>query len=355
MSYTVNFPTSTGEIAIGDGLPPYMIAEIGLNHNGDEALAKDMIYSAAVHGATFVKFQKRSPSDLASADFLDAPFLKCPALGSTQREVRDRLELSIDEYIRLRQYAESLGLIFFASAFDIPSLEFLINAGVKVIKVASHSLTNGPLLERIATLKLPTVLSIGGSSGVERDNAVSLLASCPLVLMHCVSSYPTPDSMAKIDTIPYLRDRYKLPVGYSSHEIGSDLSAAASALGACMIERHYTLNRSMLGLDQPISMEPNEFSELALRVRRVHAARGVAEDIQESESFAKNAYHVAIRAVRSLDKGEVLTSDMLVCKQPLADPAAYFTGLEMHELVGRKLLFDVREDQPIARAEVTEF
>jgi sialic acid synthase len=346
---SVRFPTSTGHIEIGAGLPTHLIAEIGLNHNGSERLARDMIYSASLHGATFVKLQKRSPSDLASGDFLDSPFNKCPSLGCTQREVRERLELSLDSYVRLREYADELGLIFFASAFDLPSLEFLLKAGVKIIKIASHSLTNGPLLERVAQLKLPTVLSLGGSTQKEQDLAISLLRPCPLVLMHCVSNYPTPDGLAKIDTITYLVERYGLPVGYSSHEQGVDLSVAASTLGACLIERHFTLSRSMIGLDQSISLEPSEFSLLASSIKRIHAARGVSECIQDGESGAKNSYHVAVRASRDLMKGEVLARGMLVCKQPLLDAASYFTGLEVSDLIGLRLLCDIPSDMPIPR------
>jgi len=162
MSIRVKFPTSRGEIEIGEGLPTYLISEIGLNHNGSEDLAREMIYQSALSGATFVKFQKRSPSDLAISDFLDAPFEKCPSLGSTQREVREKLELSLEGYIRLKEYAESLGLVFFASAFDLPSLDFLFEAGVEIIKIASHSATNAPLLEELARRKTPVIISLGG-------------------------------------------------------------------------------------------------------------------------------------------------------------------------------------------------
>lgn len=347
---TIRFPTSTGEIEIGDGLPTYLIAEIGLNHNGSEDLARDMIYSAAVNGASFVKFQKRSPADLATAEFLDAPFLKCPLLGSTQREVRERLELPLDMYIRLREYAESLGMVFFASAFDLASLDFLLKSGTKIIKIASHSLTNGQLLEKVAALKLPTIASLGGCTLEEQDRAVETLKDCPLVLMHCVSSYPTPDGMAKIDTIPYLRDRYNIPVGYSSHEVGIDLSVGAAALGACMIERHYTLNRAMIGLDQPISLEPDEFAEMAVRTRRINAARGVAESLQPGEDVAKHAYHVAVRAAQPIKKGETITAEMLVCKQPLSNPKEFFTGFEIDQIVGKSCDMDLNFEDAIPRS-----
>jgi sialic acid synthase SpsE len=342
-------PSATGFIEVGDGLPTHLIAEIGLNHNGSEELAREMIHAAALSGATFVKLQKRSPADLATAAFLDAPFEKCPALGSSQREVRQRLELPLDMYRRLREYAEGLGLVFFASAFDLPSLQFLLDAGVRIIKLASHSLTNGPLLQALARDRLPVIASLGGSTPDEQRHAVGLLADNPLVLLHCVSAYPTPDHMATLDTIAALRERFQRPVGFSSHEVGIDISVAASVLGACVIERHFTLNRAMIGLDQGISLEPAEFAELALRMRRLRAARGVSAGLHESEKAAKHAYHVAVCSDRSLPAGTKITREMLVCKQPLIDPTRYFTGLELESVIGRRTRTALAGDTAISR------
>ena len=349
MSIRVKFPTQNGTIEIGEGLPTYLISEIGLNHNGSEQLAREMIYQSALSGATFVKFQKRSPSDLATADFLDAPFEKCPVLGSTQREVRERLELPLDMYIRLREYAESLGLVFFASAFDLPSLHFLFDAGVSIIKVASHSITNGPLLAELAERKTPVIVSLGGTTAKERDSAISVLKDNPMVLLHCVSAYPTPDSLVKIDTIEELKQRYNKPVGFSSHEVGIDISVSASLLGACMIERHFTLKTSMVGLDHGISLEPEEFSEMAKKITRLRQIRGKVGDIQQAEKIAKHAYHVAICAAKDIPQGTVITEDLLVCKQPLGDPEIYFTGMEMSAIVGSTALSDLDSDKAIPR------
>lgn len=349
MTVRTVFPTAVGAIEIGDGLPTYLIAEIGLNHNGSEEIAREMIRQAAFSGASFVKFQKREPSSLATAAFLDAPFEKCPSLGRTQREVRERLELSMDVYRRLRVYAEELGLVFFASAFDLESLDFLLEAGINIVKIASHSITNGQLLRRIAELKLPTVASLGGSTPEERDAAVQILRDNPLVLMHCVSSYPTPDSMVALDTIAALRERYGVPVGFSSHEVGIDISVASSVLGACMIERHFTVNRAMVGLDHGISLEPAEFSEMALKIRRLGAARGVADGLHEAEKQAKYAYHVSVCAAQPISSGTVITPEMLTCKQPLVDPARFYSGMELDSVVGMRALVDLPADAPIPR------
>ena len=352
MASTTVFPTPFGAMEIGSDLPPCLIAEIGLNHNGSPELARELIHQAACSGASFVKFQKRSPRDLAVAAFLDAPFPKCPTLGRTQREVRGRLELSLDDYVSLRRYAESLGLIFCASAFDLPSVEFLLAAGVAVLKIASHSVTNRPLLQRVAATGLPVICSLGGTTEAERDGAFALLRRNPLVLLHCVSSYPTPDALMMLDTIPYLQARYGVPVGLSSHEEGIEFSAAATLLGAAMIERHLTLNRAMVGLDHGISLTPGEFARLGAMARRLHKGRGVSTGLLDAEHGAKYAYHVAVCARQAIAKGTTITAEMLVCKQPLGDPAVFFTGLEEELLLGRQALTDLPADTPIPRATV---
>jgi sialic acid synthase SpsE len=352
MKRRTSFPAGPGFFEIGEGLPTYLIAEIGLNHNGSEELARELIYEASVAGASFVKLQKRDPGSLATAAFLDAPFEKCPLLGSTQRQVRERLELTLDEYRRLAAYAEGLGLVFFASAFDLPSLEFLVEAGVSIIKIASHSITNGPLLERVADQNLAVVASLGGATEEEQDRAVNILSSNPLVLLHCVSAYPTPDGATCLDTIGHLERRYGVPVGFSSHEVGIDVSVAASVLGACMVERHFTLSRSMVGLDHTISLEPDEFAEMARRISRIHTCRGISTGLDDREAGARNNYHVSICAATNIAAGTILEPSMLTCKQPLRDSDSYFTGLEMDSVVGKKAASDLDADSAVPRSAV---
>ncbi len=350
MALRTTFHTRLGDVEIGEGLPPHLIAEIGLNHNGSAELAREMIYQAAISGASMVKFQKRSPKDLAVASFLDAPFEKCPALGKSQRIVRNRLELSLEEYVSLREYAESLGLIFFASAFDLPSFEFLQQAGVEIIKLASHSITNGPLLQAVADSGMAVISSFGGATEQERDRAFDILKGNPLVILHCVSSYPTQDHLVKLDTIPYLQQRYRVPVGFSSHEEGIDISVAATLLGACMIERHFTIDRAMIGLDQPISLQPREFSDMAQRIRRLQKVRGVTTGLMAEEKGTKQAYHVAVCSRGAISAGTVISPDMLCCKQPLGDPDKFFTGFELDQVVGKSLTEDLPADTPVPKA-----
>lgn len=340
---------SIGNIDIGDGLPCHLIAEIGLNHNGSIDLAKQMIDAAVLSGSSIVKFQKRSPAALATADFLDAPFPKCPSFGRTQRDVREKLELNLEEYAELKAYAESRGQIFCSSVFDLESLDFLQKVNVDLFKIASHSLTNAPLLEAIAETGKPVMLSLGGTTWEERDKAIDILKGSPLMLFHCVSAYPTPDGQVKLDTIQIIKDHYGLPVGFSGHEAGTALSFAAAALGACAIERHFTLNRAMVGLDHTISLLPDEFAHLAMDLKRLHQARGIAEPLQPDEFAARNNYHVSVCSAKELKKGNTVTEADIVCKQPLINSEDYFTGMESSAVIGRKLLSDIPADTPIPR------
>ena len=349
MNNQITLNTNFGKIKIGENLPIHLIAEIGLNHNGSVQIAKDMIYSAVMSGASFVKFQKRYPSSLATKEFLDAPFLKCPTLGSTQREVRERLELSYDDYKELINYSNSLGVIFFASAFDIPSFEFLMKLEIPIIKIASHSMTNGPLLKKISESKIPVICSLGGLSDQESEKALNIISSNKKIIMHCTSSYPTPDNLIFIDTLNYLKNKYNTPIGFSSHEQGIDISFAAGVMGACILERHFTIDRSMIGLDQMISLNPIEFSELSLRIKRINNIRGIKKEVDRSEYAAKNNYHVGLYVNKDISKGSLINEEDINCLQPLISPELFFTGLEIEKIIGKKVLINLKKHTIIAR------
>lgn len=339
-----------GHVEVGGGLPTHLISEIGLNHNGSMDLARESIYESAKAGATFVKFQKRNPSDLATAEFLDAPFPKAPLFGRTQREVRERLELDGTQLADLKAYAESFNLVFFFSVFDHNSLDLAKEMEIPIIKIASHSITNGPLLEASVKSGIPIMASLGGSKAAEADRAVDILKDAQTILMHCTSAYPTPDNLVRLDTIRYLQERYAMPVGYSGHESGITLSVGAAFHGACIIERHFTLARSMPGLDHGISLEPAEFAALAQELRRVHGSRGIADDLVDEELAARNNYHVGVRTAVALNKGDTIKEKDLVLKQPLTDSGTYFTGLEVADVVGKKVSAAVGEGDLIPRS-----
>lgn len=339
-----------GQVEVGDALPAHLVSEIGLNHNGSMELARESIYESAKAGATFVKFQKRTPSDLATPEFLDAPFPKAPLFGRTQREVRERLELDANQLGDLKAYAETFNMVFFFSVFDHTSLALAVDMEIPIIKIASHSITNGPLLEASVASGIPIMASLGGSTTAEADRAVDILKETQLILMHCTSAYPTPDALVRLGTIQYLKDRYGLPVGYSGHESGTTLSLGAAFQGACIIERHFTLARSMPGLDHGISLEPREFASLAQELRRVHNSKGIAVDLVSEELAARNNYHVGVRTTVALGAGDVISEANLVLKQPLTDSGEFFTGLEVADVVGKKVSAPVTAGALIPRA-----
>ncbi len=341
-----------GHMDIGDGLPALLIAEIGLNHNGSLQLAQEHIDAAALSGANMVKFQKRCPEALATAPFLDAHFHKCPQFARTQRQVRERLELDLDEMALLKDQDTDLGLLFTTSVFDIPSLEFAQELDVDVLKVASHSITNGLLLEALATSGLPLIVSVGGAAPEEITKALEILQNNNLVLMHCVSAYPTPENLVYLDTVAELAKRYDKHVGFSGHEDGIEACVAAVTLGAKLIERHFTLSRTMVGLDHRVSLEPDEFSEMARMIRRIERMRGVKPGILPQEHAARLNYHVAVVTATDIPADTKITAEMLTTKQPLEDPRVYFTGLEWRDLIGKTLREGLTADGRIRRDQV---
>ena len=273
-----------GQTFVGKKYPPYLIAEIGLNHNGSLELAKDLIKSAAISGANMVKFQKRDMNELATNDFLEQPFDKCPSLGRTQKEVREKLELSKEQLMELKYFSKQFNLDFSFSIFDSKSLELALEMDLDVIKIPSHSSTNFPLLKKVSKCNKPVILSLGGSSWEEKEKAMSILKDIDLILLHCVSSYPTKDDEIKINTIEKLEKCFNKVVGFSGHENSYEISAASILLGSSIIERHFTLSRSMIGLDHKVSLEPHEFAKMADLANRFFKSRGlISEKVEENE------------------------------------------------------------------------
>lgn len=252
----------------------FIIAEIGINHNGDLNIAKKLIDVAFIAGADAVKFQKRTIDLVYTKEELDK--LREHPWGTTNRELKEQLELGKEEYAEIDRYCKTKKIHWFASAWDLKSQEFLRQFDLKYNKVASAMLTNPDLLEMIAEEKRYTYISTGMSEFAEIDKAVEIFKKndCPFELMHCISTYPTPDEEVNLKVIETLRKRYKCKVGYSGHEVGLAVSYAAAALGITSIERHITLSRAMFGSDQAASVEPMGFIQLCGAVRKIQKALG---------------------------------------------------------------------------------
>jgi N-acetylneuraminate synthase len=265
---------SLGGVAVGDGEPVYVIAEIGLNHNGDVELAKQLIDVAADAGAQAVKFQKRTPH-ISTPEHMKSQPRETPWGTMTYLEYRYRVEFDRDQYIEIGDYATLRGLDWFASPWDETAVEFLEDLGVVAHKVASASVTDIPLLEALAATGKPIILSTGMSTLDQIDRAVQIFDRDNLIILHATSTYPLPPEEANLRMIPTLRERYRgVPIGYSGHERGLQISIAAVALGAVAVERHITLDRTMWGSDHAASLEPVGFEHLVRDIRVVGEAMG---------------------------------------------------------------------------------
>jgi N-acetylneuraminate synthase len=252
----------------------FVIAEIGINHNGDTDITKQLIDVAVDAGADAVKFQKRDIDLVYTQELLDQP--RESPWGTTQREQKQGLEFGAAEYGEIDRYCKDKGIEWFASAWDIESVKFLRQFDCKYTKIASAMIVYEDLLKEVASEGRHTFISTGMSDTGDIDRAVEIFteANCPFELMHCISTYPMQDEDANLNCIHTLRDRYKCNVGYSGHEAGLAVSYAAAALGISSLERHITLSRAMYGSDQAASVEPSGFKSLVGAVRKIEGAMG---------------------------------------------------------------------------------
>jgi len=270
---TPSAAVAIGDVEVATDRPVYVIAEIGLNHNGDVEIARQLIDVAAEAGAQAVKFQKRTP-EISTPVAMRDTMRSTPWGEMTYLEYRYRVELDEAEYGKIAQHAADRGLQWFASPWDLPSVEFLESQHVVTHKVASASVTDHELLRELALTGKPIILSTGMSTLEQIDAAVEILGTDKLVILHATSTYPLPPEEANLRTIATLRERYGVPVGYSGHERGLQISLAAVALGAVAVERHITLDRTMWGSDHAASLEPTGLQHLVRDIRILEEAMG---------------------------------------------------------------------------------
>jgi N-acetylneuraminate synthase len=257
--------------------PIFIVGEIGINHNGDMQICKKLIAGAKEAGCDAVKFQKRDIDKVYTQEYL-ASSRESP-WGTTQREQKQGLEFGLDDYKEIDRYCNSLGVEWFASAWDLNSQAFLSQFDCKYNKIASAMIVYDDLLKMVAKEGKHTFISTGMSTHENIQNAVKIFreANCPFELMHSVSTYPMKDEHANLNCIPMLREHYKCAVGYSGHESGLAISYAAAALGITSLERHITLDRAMYGSDQSASVELNGIRTLVGAVRKIEIALGDGE------------------------------------------------------------------------------
>ena len=264
---------AVGNKTIGVGEPVYVIAEIGINHNGDIEIAKQLMDVAVETGCDAVKFQKRTPEICVPEEQKSIP-RETPWGSMTYFEYKKRIEFEQPEFEQIDAYAKKIGIDWFASPWDVPSVDFLESFDVPCQKIASACLTDSELLTAVNKTKTTTILSTGMSSIEEIDKAVSLLNNVPLAIAQATSTYPAEASELNLRAIQSFAEKYKVPVGYSGHERGLQVTIAAVALGATFIERHITLDRSMWGTDHSASLEPEGLKKLIRDIRIVELALG---------------------------------------------------------------------------------
>jgi N-acetylneuraminate synthase len=261
-----------GSAEVGDGRPCFVIAEIGINHNGDIDAAKRLIDLAKFSGCNAVKFQKRTIDVVYKPEELAAP--RESPFGATNGELKYGLEFEIEEYREIDRYCREKNILWFASCWDEASVDFIDQFQVPCYKVASASLTDDALLRHTRSKGKPIILSTGMSTLEQVDHALEVLGKKELILLHTTSTYPATYDELNLAVIPALKKRYELPVGYSGHETGLPSSVAAVALGASVVERHITLDRAMWGSDQAASLGPSGIIKLVSEIRLVETSMG---------------------------------------------------------------------------------
>jgi N-acetylneuraminate synthase len=261
-----------GNKLVGEGQPCYIIAEIGINHNGDIDLTKRLISVAVAAGCDAVKFQKRTVEVVYTAEELAKP--RENPFGTTNGDLKYGLEFDVEDYKEIDAFCKSVKIPWFVSPWDEGSVDFMEQFDTPVYKIASASLTDDNLLKHVRKTGKPIVASTGMSTYAEIDHAVSILGKKDLVLMHTTSTYPANYDELNLKAIPTMAEKYGVPIGYSGHETGIPTSVAAAVLGACMVERHITMDRAMWGSDQSASLEPNGISRLVRDIRLVEQSMG---------------------------------------------------------------------------------
>jgi N-acetylneuraminate synthase len=260
------------ERSIGPGHPIFVVAEIGINHNGSLELAKALIDAAIAAGCDAVKFQKRTVEIVYSAEELARP--RENPFGPTNGDLKRGLEFGPDQYAEIDRYCRSKGITWFASCWDESSVDFIDHFRPPCFKIASASLTDHNLLRHHRATKRSLIVSTGMSTLEQIDQAVEVLGRQDLILLHATSTYPSELRELNLRVIPRLLERFGIPIGYSGHEVGLYTTLAAVVLGACVVERHITLDRAMWGSDQAASVEPQGFARLVKDIRAVEAALG---------------------------------------------------------------------------------
>jgi N-acetylneuraminate synthase/N,N'-diacetyllegionaminate synthase len=330
-------PVAIGNRQVGPGCPCFIIAEAGVNHNGDLDAAKRLVEAAARAGADAVKFQSFKADRVVSASAPKADYqLRATDPAESHLGMLRRFELSAQAQRELNAHCQKEGVVFLSTAFDEGSLDLLDGLGVRAFKIGSGEITNWQFLESVARKGRPVILSTGMSYLGEVDEAVRVIrhAGCEqLILLHCVSDYPADPADANLRAMKALETAFQVPVGFSDHTRGIEVALAAVALGACVIEKHFTLDRDLPGPDHKASLEPEELQEMIAAVRTVERALGDGlKRPAKAELTNRASVRRSLVAVKDIPEGAVLRLDLLGALRPATGISPALVGL----VVGRK-------------------
>ncbi len=326
----------------------FIIAEAGVNHNGSLDLAKLMVDKAKECGVDCIKFQTFVAKNIASKSANKAAYQVNQAdSNESQLEMLSKLELSFAEFIELKEYCNIKGVEFLSTAFDFDSIDFLNNLGMRQWKIPSGEITNLPYLIKIAKTHKPVIMSTGMSTLNEIEEAIEILksnGSSDIALLHCTTEYPAPFADVNLKAMNTLLHKFKMPVGYSDHTKGIEVSIAAVAMGAKVIEKHFTLNNNMDGPDHKASLEPDELKAMVIAIRNVELALGNGKKIiANSEKKNIAVARKSIVAKCNIQKGETFTENNLTVKRP----GNGISPMKWFEIIGKKAIRDFKEDELI--------
>ena len=337
---------------IGEQHPSFIIAEIGINHQGEIAIARELIQQAKKCGADAVKFQKRSISRILTKEGLEMPYENPNSFGKTYGEHKKVLELSDNDYYDLFDYSNKLDIIFSASGWDEESIDFLNKLGVPFFKMASADLTNFPLLEHTAKIGKPIILSTGMANMDTVKSAHNLVQQYNnnIIILQCTSTYPSKFEEINLNVIKTYKNEFPDSIiGYSGHELGIAIPAVTVAMGARVIERHFTLDRTMKGGDHAASLEPVGFSKMIRDIRHVEMAMGDGEKkIQKSELPIFNKLAKSIVSTVPISKGSKIKYNMLTTK----GPGTGISPMKMSVLIGKTTKEKIPADTIILESQI---
>lgn len=338
-----------GKGVVGPGNPPYIIAEIGSNHNGDMDLCRRLIDSAADAGAHAVKFQSWTETSLIAKEEYDrnAEYSDKKKHFGSLRDMVKTYQFTTDQHFEAHAYCQKRGIAFCSTPFSKEEADLLEKLDVPFFKIASMDIVHLPFLEYVARKQRPMVISTGMATLAEIEQAVDAVlgeGNEQVVLLHCISIYPPDYDMIHLRNIAALQQAFEVPVGFSDHSLGTAIPLAAVALGACVIEKHFTLDKDMPGWDHAISADPAELRTIVVEGRNIFTALGsTRRTVTEAEHEKRKKFRRSLVARRALERGHVVTEDDLDAKRP-------GTGISPSEIsyaLGRKLARDIQEDQLI--------